>query len=53
MLSKLNGIATGANKYVHPTTAGNKHIPSGGAKGNFLVWSASGTAVWMMTMQCN
>ena len=46
MLSKLNGIATGANKYVHPTTAGNKHIPSGGAKGNFLVWSASGTAVW-------
>ncbi len=46
MLSKLNGIATGANKYVHPTTAGNNHIPSGGAKGNFLVWSASGTAVW-------
>lgn len=46
ILSKLNGIATGANKYVHPTTAGNKHIPSGGAKGNFLVWSASGTAVW-------
>lgn len=46
MLSKLNGIATGANKYVHPTTAGNQHIPSGGAKGNFLVWSASGTAVW-------
>lgn len=44
--NKLNGIAAGANNYVHPTTAGNKHIPTGGASGQFLKWSASGTAVW-------
>lgn len=43
---KLDGIATGANKYTHPTTAGNKHIPSGGSSGQILRWSASGTAVW-------
>ncbi len=46
MLDKLAGIAEGANKYVHPTTAGNKHIPSGGASGQILRWSADGTAVW-------
>ena len=32
--------------YVHPATAGNKHIPAGGASGQFLKWSADGTAVW-------
>ena len=32
--------------YVHPTTAGNKHIPAGGAAGQILRWSADGTAVW-------
>ena len=32
--------------YVHPTTAGNKHIPTGGAAGQFLKYSSSGTAVW-------
>lgn len=46
MIDKLAGIAEGANKYVHPTTAGNKHIPSGGANGQILRWSADGTAVW-------
>ena len=44
--TKLDGIATGANKYVHPTTSGNKHIPSGGSSGQILRWSADGTAVW-------
>lgn len=44
--TKLDGIATGANKYTHPTTAGNKHIPSGGASGQILRWSADGTAEW-------
>lgn len=44
--TKLDGIATGANKYVHPTTSGNKHIPSGGSAGQVLKWSADGTAVW-------
>lgn len=44
--SKLDGIASGANNYVHPTTSGNKHIPSGGSSGQILRWSADGTAVW-------
>lgn len=44
--AKLNGIATGANKYTHPTTSGNKHVPSGGSSGQILRWGADGTAVW-------
>ena len=44
--SKLDGIATSANNYSHPTSAGNKHIPSGGAANQILVYSSSGTAVW-------
>ena len=32
--------------YTHPTTSGNKHIPSGGKDGQILRWSADGTAVW-------
>lgn len=44
--TKLDGIATGANNYVHPTTAGNKHIPAGGSSGQILRWSAAGTAAW-------
>lgn len=46
LLGKLNGIAAEANKYVHPTISGNKHIPSGGASGQILKWSADGTAAW-------
>mgnify|MGYP003625199603 CR=1 FL=1 len=48
--TKLNGIATSANNYSHPTSAGNKHIPSGGASGQILVYSSSGTAVWDMVI---
>lgn len=44
---KLDGIAEGANKYVHPTSAGNKHIPSGGSSGQFLGWDSAGTAKWV------
>ena len=44
--TKLDGIAANANNYSHPTGAGNKHIPSGGAAGQFLKYSSSGTAVW-------
>lgn len=29
LFNKLDGINPGANKYVHPDTAGNKHIPAG------------------------
>ena len=32
--------------YTHPATAGNKHIPAGGAAGQILRWGADGTAVW-------
>ena len=38
--------ATDANNYVHPTGAGNKHIPTGGATDQILTYSSSGTAVW-------
>lgn len=44
--AKLSGIAEKANNYSHPTTAGNKHVPAGGASGQILRWSADGTAVW-------
>ena len=44
--NKLAGITAGANAYTHPTTSGNKHIPSGGSKDQILRWSANGTAVW-------
>lgn len=32
--------------YSHPTTSGNKHIPSGGSSGQILRWSSDGTASW-------
>ena len=32
--------------YKHPTSSGNKHIPSGGQEGQILRWSADGTATW-------
>ena len=40
------GIPAQDTVYVHPTTAGNKHIPAGGASGQILRYSANGTAVW-------
>lgn len=43
---KLDGVAEGANNYTHPTSAGNKHIPSGGSSGQILMWSSAGTAKW-------
>lgn len=39
-------IAATDTVYTHPTTSGNKHIPSGGSSGQILRWSADGTAVW-------
>lgn len=42
-----NGVLSATDTvYTHPTTSGNKHIPSGGSTGQFLKWSADGTAVW-------
>ena len=43
---KLDGIQENANNYVHPDTAGYKHIPAGGETGQALVYSEDGTAVW-------
>lgn len=42
---KINGVET--QVYSHPATAGNKHIPAGGAAGQSLVYGgSSGTAAW-------
>lgn len=44
--NKLAGIEAGANNYSHPTSSGNKHIPSGGQSGQILRWSGDGSATW-------
>ena len=43
---KLDGIADNANKYTHPNTPGNKHIPAGGSEGQILQYESDGTAKW-------
>lgn len=45
--TKLAGIAANANNYTHPTTPGNKHIPSGGSNGKILGYDSDGTAKWI------
>lgn len=50
-ISKEAGIITISSTdtntvYTHPTTSGNKHIPSGGASGQILRWNSDGTAEW-------
>lgn len=40
----INGTETVV--YTHPTGAGNNHVPTGGAAGNYLKYGASGTATW-------
>lgn len=49
--SDANGVITISSTdnntvYTHPTSSGNKHIPSGGSSGQILRWSADGTAAW-------
>ena len=44
---RLDGIEDEANKYIHPTTTGNRHIPSGGEQGKFLGWLEDGSATWL------
>lgn len=46
-------LTTQDTVYTHPTTAGNKHIPSGGSSGQFLGWSADGTAKWVNNPNTN
>ncbi len=43
---KIDGTET--TVYTHPTTAGNKHIPTGGSTGKILGYGgSSGTAAWV------
>ena len=46
---KIDGAEV--NVYTHPTTSGNKHVPTGGAVNQVLEWSADGTAKWGHTIQ--
>jgi len=46
LVQKMAGVEAGANRYVHPTSPGNKHIPSGGSSGKYLRWKADGEAEW-------
>lgn len=41
---KLDGLAAGANAYVHPTTDGNLHVPATGTNNNGRVLKAGATA---------
>lgn len=45
-ISGTNVISATDTKYTHPSTAGNKHIPTGGSVGQVLKNTASGTAAW-------
>lgn len=42
--TKLDGIATGANNYVHPSGDGNLHVPATGTTNNLKVLKAGATA---------
>lgn len=42
----LKDKLAGLSNYAHPTDSGSRHIPSGGASGQVLRWSADGAAVW-------
>ena len=44
--TKTITISSKDTVYTHPTSAGSKHIPSGGSSGQILRWSADGTAAW-------
>jgi hypothetical protein len=40
-------VADNANNYVHPSGAGNNHLPSAGSTTQILQWSSAGTAKWV------
>jgi hypothetical protein len=42
----LDDFAEDLDVYTHPTSDGNKHVPSGGSSGQFLKYSSAGTATW-------
>ena len=46
---KLDGIDAGANKYTHPATDGNKHVPATGTTNDgkiLMAGSTSGNFAW-------
>ena len=44
---KISVDGSDVTAYTHPTSAGNKHVPSGGSSGQFLGWDSAGTAKWV------
>ena len=49
MVTKLNGIATNANNYSHPTGDGNLHVPATGTSNNkkfLMAGSTAGSLAW-------
>lgn len=44
--TKLDGVEVDANNYVHPTSAGNKHIPTGGNLKQILINDGDGDVTW-------
>lgn len=42
--TKLDGVAAGANNYVHPSGDGNQHVPATGTSNNGKVLKAGATA---------
>ncbi len=44
---KLNRVEDNANHYIHPTTSGYIHVPSGGESGQMLAWLDDGVAQWV------
>ena len=46
-INSSTGVLAGAAPYTHPTAAGDKHVPSGGATNQVLKYGgSSGVAVW-------
>jgi hypothetical protein len=45
-LQALETSMDGLETYTHPTSAGNKHVPAGGAADQVLTYDSAGTAVW-------
>jgi hypothetical protein len=45
-VSAGNGLNYSGGLITHSSSAGYKHIPTGGSTGNYLKYSSSGTAVW-------
>lgn len=41
-----DGILSAPATYIHPTTSGNKHIPTGGGTNYFVKWASDGTGTW-------